>query len=383
MPRTNNTVMVPEDQNFHGSNRADRFTTITREVLLPQVRKNIVILTDENEETATEAHPDAFRVLIHEGVGYNNGPAMPDRLFGLRVNQELFDSNAAPSFQPGSLLITDPASGFPVAEVIRDNLFIFLDLDDEDWKDASKLYRKILEQVVAEMSLTDEQRATRLAEEEQRRASELPLSVAKLMNSQHERALKSLEEQNLAAIREAADLQQRLFSKLQEARTRAIQISALTKAVEQEELRARQIYSELLGMPLVLQVTVQGQTIQVLTDTLYLVHPVTKQRHTIGQFQLELRLDSLQVTWRNQDHKVTEEGRSYQAPQILNAGGQLPLSNASDDLARLLSRQDLVGAVRLAIEVVETIEADDHNLAYINKWPVAPDQEPVPVSTAA
>jgi hypothetical protein len=108
----------------------------------------------------------------------------------------------------------------------------------------------------------------------------------------------------------------------------------------------------------------------VYTDTLYATAIDTARVYEIGRFAIWIRFagSNAGITWSNCSRRIDVPQKAMNAPYIY-ANGQASHDDIRLSLLELIGRLELSTVVDLAIQYVETINAEHPLTAYIDSWP--------------
>lgn len=125
---------------WRGCQKAASFKSVTEEILLPYLKKNIIIDVPHNWPTKLADDGCLHILLWSSPVGWSN-IIPPQKIWGVSVpcrdKSMLFSNNG--------FLITDNISGYKIGELLRNCLYIYHDICHVGTKSEVVLYQKILE----------------------------------------------------------------------------------------------------------------------------------------------------------------------------------------------------------------------------------------------
>lgn len=245
-------------------------------------------------------------------------------------------------------------SGFPLAELNGDNLYIFLNLV----KYGSRMEAMLLGRFLTEVRLLlKAQRLNTLAAQD---LAMLEGQARYLTQSVNPGTSESIN----AAIAKAADP----YAK-EVLRARRVQ-RVYYQLYHSPTLELGAEFDQMLNVRKVLNVTVSDSAMVVDTDVIYCVNPATKKTHEIGAFRITFPFDSSKkIIWKNQTRLVHGNDKDFNAPHI-NAAGVACLGNIKDVFPKLLANRDFATALQLAIAFLESVDPADTWGKYIVRWPV-------------
>lgn len=170
---------------------------------------------------------------------------------------------------------------------------------------------------------------------------------------------------NNVAARRPATLQEQFRTLLRSSRLAEQRLYSLEEAPQDELGRE---YDEISKLSKVLDVEVSGTSLVVTTDVLYCVNPATRLRHEIGAFKIYIPMNRYgEVEWHNETRR---RGGTHH-PHIYNSG-RACYGNASTVFHNAIYEQEILLAVQLAIQFVESVKPGDQNgSAIFFSWPLS------------
>ncbi len=355
--------------------QSKEFVRITEQVLLPVVKENI-FLHVPHKHTRHPVEKD-FQILIWSAPDGSANTKPPAEMWGVRVDCR--DDGYAPSGQ-GVPIYDD--SGWPVAELVGgNNLYIFHDICHKGTDRELEIYRHILEEVVAELTLTPEQKAERqrkLAEARRQRSREQYIAeCSKRLRKTLEDTRKKISD----GEREIEELQKRLVRKIREVAGARRKLEQLQSCQSGELERYGKEFDKLLEVSKVVDVQVVPGMIKVFTDTLYCTDPRSGKVHEIGSFCIEIYTDGANggVKWFNLTRKVDGGNSRMNAPHV-NSEGKACFGNTAEIFAELIASYEFAACAMVAIQFIESVNTDDDWGRHIDRWPLAPaEMQPLEV----
>lgn len=366
-PRKNVAVIGGWD----GQRQAD-FVRLAEEILLPVLGRDVVI--DVPHGRPLKPISDG-RFYIHFWSGPDQKcdvkASAPERIWGIPVSCR--DSNFKPTGL-GVAIVDD--GGWPVAELIvvdaGENLYIHHDLCHEGTENELKIWRRLLEEVVAELRLSPEAKALRakkLAEErKQRSRTNYTAECGKRFNRTLNATKQAIKDGHANIERLQVELV-RTVRETSGAERKLEQLEAC-RGVEMEKFERE--FDRLLSVPAVREVQAEGGLIKVFTDTLYATDPRSGKRHEIGAFRIEINTDGRGdgVRWFNLTRQIDAYERGMQAPHVFHPGHAC-LGNHKEVFPQLIGSYEFSIVAMLAIRFVESANTDDTAGRHIDRWPVA------------
>ena len=247
------------------------------------------------------------------------------------------------------------ADGVVVADLIGDHdMFIYLDLIKvSDWK------RPILEEILRRAALMlmpaeeSHQAARQAFVEYSSRALALALAHTTDSVNEHKARAKIIAKQLGTEVRLGAEVEHKLLDRL---------------GMHQEAMGAE--YDNLLNIPKVKDVRVDGKNIVVITDVLYCRDDRSGRLHEIGAFEILIPFAGDGPRWKNLTRRVAGYQQNQHAPHVWQ-DGRACLGNTADLFPDLIGKGQFAIAAQLAIEFVQTANTSDPAGKHVHNWPLA------------
>lgn len=347
-----------------GYNDPYRMIRAVEEILLPAVQRDVRLsyVYRRPRRTVLPGPPDSL--ALHLGEGEEAGQYTPEVILGIPIGPYV-------ALQPegeGRLLSDD---GFPYAQIDGNQVWVLLTLGQTCNGHEVALFRNILEEVAAELTLSPEEKAERnrqRAAEKRRRSREAYVAACA---ARLEKAERSTREAITAGKTQINGLQNELLRRIREVRGLERKLPQLQAAQETDLEKYGREFDKLLAVPKVREVEVEGSVVKVFTETLCCIDPRSGLRHEIGRFRIEIHTDRPEVRWQNLTRRVEAyQGGSMHAPHVFFDGSAC-LGNAQEIFPDLIANYEFAAAALVAIQFVESVNVGDPAGAYINRWPVA------------
>lgn len=369
-----------------GENRETRinFITLTKKILLPVVKKTIIISVPHQEKREL-SRDNVFRIYIWSSAAKNRKEKSkpPETIYGIRVDCR--DRAYEPCGISGeSTVFTDPATGYAVAELFGNDLFIHHDICHHGTDEELKIYERLLKEVVMAMRLTPEKIA-------------------------------GLREKELQAMREKTEGGKAAFSEFccvpllgeirlieEKAREGKERIAELQKGIadcQQEKMAAREKFEalaayektgvevsygeeldKLLTIPGVLGVVIKENTLQIFTNMVKIVeNGVT---YLIGKFRIEIAMHGREKPLRF--YNLTNKGRGpgYTQPSGFDGHSEYNrhhphvqeegypcLGNIKEAIPEYIRAKQFTVVAILALQFLRTVNVEDKAGKGIYFWP--------------
>lgn len=339
------------------------FVELTKTILIPVVQNNVFV--HYPGFSLTPFTDNTFSIHIWSALRGNADVTVPYTIFGIPRK------SITPAFPYSGegISIDDPETGFSVAELHGNNLYVHVSILDESDKTAREMYKILLNVVVLYITSRQDQISELISSNAKRlrdaaRQSYVETSTGRL-SINIEQTKRKIEEVH----KEITDLQQKLLKAIRITLGAERKLSQLEScATEDLESYAKE-FDKLITLPKVRDIHIEDGTISVYTDVLYCTNPKTGFIHEIGAFRIDINPTRKYspVTW----HNLTRTGYSgHQAPHV-GYDGVPCLGNITNTITELVARLEFVATAMLAIQFVESVNVDDPWGRHIDSWPVA------------
>jgi len=338
-----------------------RFRTVTEATLLPVLGKDVLLFGHCLGGNYTPIENGRFCIHIWSsprGTAHLEH-AEDQTIFGFRVNETRWRR-----FSPVNEgeVIENPDSGSPVAELIGNNLFIFLPLLCREIQSGTEIYAKILEEVVARLTMNPAERRSRAREKAK-------VAFVHGMNLNLNQQIADLS----VAVAEKEDLYGSRLGILREHLRRVGE----AKEILGKGLQARQVeeilgkeFDQLTSTPGVKRVSIRGNKVIVLTDMIVCQDTRSKKWHEIGMFRIEICLRAEhKVLFFNLCPKTHLRNGGMQAPHVFRDGRPC-LGSASEVFAEFLREHQFANLILYAIQFLGSANVADSAGKHVDEWPL-------------
>lgn len=344
----------------------DEFCAFAHKILVPVVKRNIVFHVP-HKRTAIPLEDEIFHIWIWSSTSGSANKTPPEKIWGISTDCR------DPGFFPSGtgILITDGETGWVVAELIRNNLFIHHDLCERGTDRELAIFRRLCEEVAVELSASPREKAERQKRlaEERRQASRN--AYIKECSHRFEKTIEGTRQAITTGRNEVARLQQALVKKIREVQGAERKLEQLNSCKGGELEKYGREFDKLMVVSKVRDVQVTDGVVKVFTDTLYCTDPRSKVVHEIGAFRIEIYRDCQNggVKWFNLTRKIDGYKRDMQAPHVFQEGNAC-YGNTAEIWPELIGNYEFAAAAMVAIQFIESVNTDDSAGKHIDKWPV-------------
>lgn len=340
----------------------EKFKKITEEMLLPVVKRNICLHVPHKDRVDPKKDGD-FHVFIWSSPVRSQERNPPKTIWGYKVDCR--DESFSSSGQGFAIYDGD----YAVAEIIGNNLYIHHDLCHEGTINELKIYRCLLEKVIAELTLFPKEKKERDKNLAKKRREQNRKRYIEACGQRTKKTLDSLRKDVVDAKSNIEKYQKSLIQEICRLQENKSRLSYLESDGKSELEKYGLEFDKLISLPKVIDVNVTDKSIQVLTDILYCADPRTGKVHEIGEFRIEI-YPAGKIRWFNLTRRIDGNKSDMHAPHVF-PDGKACLGNAEEVLPELIANYEFSVVAMLAIQFIESVNVDDDAGKHINKWPEA------------
>lgn len=356
---------------WKGDDRS-RVRRVIEEILLPELKGNDVqVSVPHKYETDPEETSD-FQIFIwsQKKDWKGNMVRPPERIWGYEVDCR--DDAYTPTGDGVSII--DKDTGYCVAELFGDNvLYIHHDLVDDGTDREIAIFRRLLQEVVAEAKLTPEEKRQakeKFMEELRKRGEE---TYVKACAQRFEKMAKATQDSITGGREEIKELQADLVKKIREVKGAEQKLIQLDKAKPDAEAMYKEEYKKFLSVPEVKAISSDREgVIQVFTNMIYVIHDGVKYK--IGEFRIDIYINGgnggikfFNLTNRG-DGPGGMSGYNTHHPHVERDGTPC-LGTISSAIPQLIGEYQFAVVAIVAIQYLKSVNVDDPAGAGIYKWP--------------
>ena len=274
--------------------------------------------------------------------------------------------------------INDPMTGYEVAELIGKNLYVHHDLCHHGRENEFKIFRRLLEEVVIEMTMSlkeKKKREKRLTEDRRIKSRQEYVSEC---TKRFEKTISETKKKIEYGKNDVRKLQMDLVKRIREVHGAEKKLAQLEATRLTHLEKYGQEFDKLLQVNKVMDVQVSDGVIKVFTDTLFCTDPRSKKLHEIGKFRIEIYTNGANhgVRWFNLTRRIDGYKEGMHAPHIFPKGNAC-MGNTQEIFPELIANYEFAAVAMVAIQFVESVNTDDDAGCYIDNWPLAEDQEEI------
>lgn len=357
-----------------------------------QINRDVTLQVPHRCALAPTGSADTFAILIWSAPnGVADSIRPPEKFQGIPIS--CHDYAFAPAEQ--TFTVTDPSTGYTIAEMIDNTLYILHDICHFGDVNELQLFKIILDEVATLLTLPVEELAARQAELKRLAAARQALAEAEAKEREAEakkqRAVKTrqiyVDLCQSRMITDKSTAQDQLnranadISRLQRDLSLAVRQATTAQNYLQEMAspdgktdRYGAEFDRLTSIDRVREVTINGQTIEVLTDTIYCTNPSTDQVHEIGRFKISIVTNcgsDYPLTFKNLDRQPRHPngGSTMNAPHVASSGNPC-LGNIKEMIPQLIGRHEYPALIMMAIAFLESVNIHDQWGCSITAFPL-------------
>jgi hypothetical protein len=319
-----------------------------------------------------EPDGDAFTIWGWSAARETDRMRPPATVFGHHV-RNAGDAGYAASGEGVALM--DPDTGWCVAEVFADHLFIhhnWFSNCEADVHILSAILERVLPLLVADPEVWAARRAIAEAETAKRTRD----GYVALVNQRFASTLRVRQTQlaELPAQIESARLT--LQQLIRQEQSLARLVASMRAGDRSAQYQAE--FDRILSLPKVTRFLVEGEKIVVHTTRLFCQNPKTGIIHRLAKMEITVDTKAREIKevlrWRSLEGQVARE-TSRPAPHVIGSDGTACLGNAYESIAQLFAQQEWEQLIHLAILFVESVNIDDIAGSSLVQWPHATPAE--------
>jgi hypothetical protein len=356
-PPSSATVKVAD---WNGNNRGS-FIKAAQEILVPVVGD--VILTVPHGGAVAPASDGKFHIFIWSTPASQKNKKPPATIWGFPVDCQ--DKGFLPSGQ--GVPIIDPETGWSVAELVGNaNLYIHHDLCHHGTDREIQIFRRLCEEVVAELTLSPEKKSEKqkeIAERERQRSREAYVKeCGRRIQKAFEETQKSLQD----SVRQHEEYSKGLTEAIRAETNLRRTLEQLGEAWNNQALQFGQEFDRLLAVSKVKTVKVEDGKISVFTEHLYTNR--LKKDGTIRELG-EYRIDIPTSGGSPKFYNLTRQIDKYHHPHQQDDGYPC-LGNIKEGIAKLAGAYEYSVVAQIMIQFLESIDEEDSYGKRVYNWPV-------------
>lgn len=340
-----------------------------REILLPIIGRDISVTGRTKQTFRPVDSPSQFRIRFWSAAKDGSTRTVPSTLWGISTRRRNDES-----FLPSGLgiPIADPETGWAVAELLNDYLYIHYDLSNDDTADTRSILRRLFEEVAQAMQESAEAREARLeAYRAAAREAARKLYLEKCLE-RHQKLLSDQEYKVSEKTGKVEDLRRALTELIRETLQEERILEAMRR-IDDNHALYEQEYNSLLTITEVADVQMHGNALHIFTNVIYCTDPRDNKVHELGKYRIEIYLRGT-VRWFNLDGpKKGYDGYKFQAPHVREDGSAC-LGRMEEVFPDLIARGEFSVAAQVAIAFLQALNVTDPTENWgptnIHSWPV-------------
>lgn len=350
----------------YSGRKPDDFVKIIRETLAPALGGREIVAHNSDKKPRPQVPADGrFHVFI--GHGRPSGKAGSHfKVFGVELGDY---SKFVP--EGSGRVVVDPETATPIFQVEENAVWVLLNCAYYGGHPPEyRVFRKICEEIVWDVTTTPEQKAERVEREARERRTRSRDQYVRECARRFEKTVHGTKESISRGHADMKSLQDQLVRRIREtqgAERKLVQLEASRPTATEGYGKE---FDKLMTVPKVRDVRVADGVVKIFTEVLYCVDPRTKIKHEIGAFRIDLYTTHCEVRWNNLTRKVDGYWGGANAPHV-DGSGKACLGTMAEILPDLVGNYEFAALAMVAIQFVESVNVDDAAGKKINNWPVA------------
>lgn len=344
----------------------DRFKKTLTEILLPALQGKGVEVSVPHKKVVQPRETSDFQIFIWSSRSGSATLVPPQKIWGQEVACR--DNSFSPTGEGVSF--EDNLTGYSVGELIANTLYVHHDLVHEGCESELKIFRHLLQEVVAELTLSTAEKVEREAKRAEEAAKRNREAYILECHKRFEKTLNGTKDAIKQGHDRIAQLQQELVRAIRETQGKELKLEQLQSAQCDQIERYGVEYDRLLTVKKVKSVRISDGEVKVFTDTLFCTDPRSDLCHEIGAFEIRIPTNgSGGVRWFNLTRRVDGYKDQQSAPHIWSDGSAC-LGNTQEIFPELIASYEFATVAMVAIQFVESVNTDDSAGKHIDRWPV-------------
>lgn len=350
---------------WNGGSHRGQFKRAAEEILLPVILTDIIIEVP-HAKTREPILGTQFYIWIWSSPSGDNEDRLklPETIFGTKVDCR--DTGYKSTGQGRAII--DPETGWTVAELVGNNLYIHHDICHRGTGGELAIFHRLLGEVVFELTASPAEKKTR------NRA---------LFRGLYVRACAKHLEDDQTQNKEKIRNQRARLGKLQEEIVGLIRsIPMLEKKIQAAEdfqkgmeVKFAKEFDDLLKIPEIQEVQIINGVIAVFTDTILLTDETFAKTYKLGRFRIEIDPDGgshgirfFNLTRRGRT--LSYGGYGFHHPHVDEEGDPC-LGNIQEAASDLIGNCEFTVLVQLALQFLRSVNTDEWDEESIEEnWPV-------------
>lgn len=348
--------------------KSSRYVDLVTRILLPVINRNIKINYRENQVRIKSTNGNSKTLSIHlgEGTWVDGAPDTYQHVFDQPIGRrKLYKTEG-----PGRILTN--TDGLEFAQVEANDIWVLFHLGATDSSIELNCFKKVLEAIVEELSMTDEQREKLLIQREQAKREKTKRDYVSSCATRIDRIIRVTKKQIEVADNDLRMYERELVSKIRHLGGLRAKLPQLEASKNKDTTKYEKEYDKLLSIRCVNNVEVNGDVVNVFTDTIYCMDDRTNLWHEIGRFRIEINLGQYaNVKFFNLDRMVNGfAGNTCHHPHVFHIKGEACLGTVKEIFPSLLATYEVAAIIVVAIQFLESANTQDGAGAHINAWPL-------------
>jgi hypothetical protein len=343
------------------------FVRAIEEILLPYLKVDVELAVPHGK--SLKATDDGkFHIRIWSSPKGERTASPPEVIWGIKTG--CMDEGYRPTGK--GIAIIDPASGWAVAELVGgNNLYVHHDICHYGTDNELSVFRRLLEETVAALTLSPEERALRVRMIAEAKLAKNREAYVRECSKRFDKTLDNSKKAVRNGHKEIDSLQQELVRLIRETAGAERKVEQMEASKTVQESHYLKEFESLTRVPGVEDVQVEEGIIKVFTDHICLQPSGYAEIFDIGKFRIDIYTagNNGGIRFYNITSKGNGEKFNIHHPHV-DASGQACLGNIKELVATLIGEYEYSALAQLAIQFLKSVNiGDDAGRGIFKYWP--------------
>lgn len=363
VPEIEKEYKVSIDEERGGWDGTEAFLDILKEVLLPVVKKDILICSLGGRKRIP-VRDDKFHVFCWSSSSEGITSTPPETMWGHGVSCR----TESPTFTGQGIPITTE-EGWNVAELVGDNLYIFHHISHYGKEEENAIFRRICQEVAAELTLDPAEKQKRKAEIQKREEELSRKAYIELCEKRLKKTIADTKESIKNGEKEIPELQGELVNLIREVNDCRVKLEQILSRQTLETEKFSKEFDSLIKIPGIEKVKVTEDMVFLFTEYIYLPLEVEgiKKILDIGKLKVEISLEIPRdervykcIRIFNLTRKGSGSDYNIHHPHV-NRDGYPCFGNIEEMIPELIGNYEISALAQLLLQFLKSAELERHN----------------------
>jgi hypothetical protein len=350
----------------------DRFKKAVEEILLPCIQMDVEISILDGNSMPGEKVNDNFQIFIWKPLYNTASKKTPNEMFGVEVD---WPYGCLPSGL--GVNIIDPHTQWVVGELRENGLFIHHDVCHCGFMNEVRLFRKILEETVIELTATPEDKAEKKRKIEKEKQNQARNQYIQECQKRFEKTLKGTKDKITEGHKKIEELQKALVRTIRETQGAERKLEQLETTRPTQLKGYAQEFDSLTGVPGVESVETNDGVIKVFTEHIYITPDNSSDMFDIGKFRMEIYTSGANggIRFFNLTRQGSGSDWNTNHPHVSKQGTPC-LGNIKEMVAQLIGEYEYSAIARLGLQYLQSVNLEDSaGKGIFTHWPKVDKKE--------